>query len=139
MFAMLAKLLAGPIVDKVLDVFKSFQDRKATEAEIRGAVEQAVMSTIAEVSKSQANVIIAEINGADWLQRNWRPIVACSFAFVLLFYVLLMPMLVAWVGVPPVRTGDLILEWTFQIIMISIGGYIGGRSLEKIADKIIKK
>jgi hypothetical protein len=139
MFAFLAKLIAGPLIGKVFDVVKSFQDRKATEAEIRGEVEKVVLSVLSDVSKSQADVILAEIKGEDWLQRNWRPIVAISFAFTLLFYVLFMPILVAWVGVPPVRTGDLILEWTFQIILICLGGYIGGRSLEKVVGMVLRR
>jgi hypothetical protein len=139
MFAFLAKLVAGPLVGKIFDVVKSFQDRKATEAEVRGEVEKAVLSVLSDVSKSQADVILAEIKGENWLQRNWRPIVAVSFAFTLLFYVLLMPILVAWAGVPPVKTGDLILEWTFQIILVCLGGYIGGRSLEKVVSMVLRK
>lgn len=139
MFAFLAKIFAGPLVGKVFDLVKSFQDRKATEAEMRAEVEKVILETFADVSKSQADVIMAEMRGENWLQRNWRPIVAVSFAFILAFYALIMPAMVAWMGVPPVRTGDLILEWTFQIIMISLGGYIGGRTLEKVVSMVLRK
>lgn len=135
----LAKIFAGPLIGKVFDLVKSFQDRKATEAEMRAEVEKVVLGVFADVSKSQADVIMAEMRGENWLQRNWRPIVACCFAFILAFYALLMPVAVAWLGAPPVRTGDLILEWTFQIILISLGGYIGGRTLEKVVQMVLRK
>jgi hypothetical protein len=131
-FALLTKLLAGPLIDKVLNVFVSMQNRKATEAEVRAAVEKEILSTFSEVAETQASVLKAEITGEDWLQRNWRPIVAVSFSFVLLFYSLLMPILVSWFGVPPVRTGDLILEWTYDTVLLCLGGYIGGRTIEKV-------
>lgn len=139
MFAFLAKIFAGPLIGKVVDLVVSYQGRKATEAEMRAEVEKVIMGTFAEVSKSQADVIMTEMRGENWLQRNWRPIVAVSFAFILAFYALIMPAMVAWMGVPPVRTGDLILEWTFQIIMISLGGYIGGRTLEKVVSMVLRK
>jgi hypothetical protein len=139
MFAFLAKLIAGPLVGKVFDVVKSFQDRKATEAEVRAEVEKAVMGVIADVSKSQADVVMAEARGENWLQRNWRPMTAVAFSFTLVFYVLIMPIMVAWLGVPPVRTGDLILEWTFQIILVCLGGYIGGRSIEKVVSMVLRR
>jgi hypothetical protein len=139
MFAFLTKLIAGPLVGKVFDVVKSFQDRKATEAEVRAEVEKAVMGVIADVSKSQADVIMAEARGENWLQRNWRPMTAVAFSFTLVFYVLIMPIMVAWLGVPPVRTGDLILEWTFQIILVCLGGYIGGRSIEKVVSMVLRR
>lgn len=139
MLAILTKLLAGPLVEKLADVFISLQDRKATEAEVRAAVEKEVLSTLSEVTQAQASVLQAEIAGEDWLQRNWRPIVAMSFAFVLLFYSLIMPILVSWVGLPPVRTGDLILEWTYQTVLLTLGGYIGGRTVEKVVQMVKQK
>jgi len=139
MFAFLAKLVAGPLVGKIVDLVKGWQDRKATEAEMRAEVEKAILGTFAEVAKSQADVIMAETRGENWLQRNWRPCVAVCFAFIVAFYGLLSPILVGWFGFPPVRVGDQLLEWIMQAVMVCLGGYIGGRTLEKIVTTIVRR
>lgn len=135
MINFITRILAGPIVDAVTDVFKSFQNRKITESEMRSEVNKAVLSTFAEVSKTQASVIEAEMGG-NWLQRNWRPIVAVCFAAIVVFYGIILPILVGWFGFPPVRVGDQLLEWIMSAVTICLGGYIGGRSLEKIVSTL---
>ena len=139
MLGILAKLLAGPLIGKIVDLVISYQGRKLSEASIRAEVEQAILGVFAEVSKSQASIIEAEMRGEGWLQRNWRPIVAVSFAFVIAFYGIITPVMVSWFGVPPVRVGDDLLKWIMDAVVICLGGYIGGRSLEKIVTTIVRK
>jgi len=139
MLGFLAKLLAGPIVSKVMDLFKVWQANKLSEAELRSEVERAVLDSINEVSKTQASVIEAEIKGEDWLQRNWRPVVALAFAYIVFFYGLQMPIMVAWFNWSPVRVGDQLLSWIMDVVKICLGGYIGFRSLEKIVTTIVKR
>ena len=139
MMGLLFKFLGGPLVSGIVDVVKNHQNRKATEAEIKGEVSEAVMAAFSSVSEQQANVIIAEAQGESWLQRTWRPIVAISFAFVVVFYALILPIAVDWFGVPPVRVGDKLLEWVMSAVMLCLGGYIGGRSLEKIAKTVMSR
>ena len=132
MLAFLAKLVAGPLVGKVVDLVKGYQDKKLSEAALRAEVEKAILSTFADVAKTQGSVIEAEARGESWLQRNWRPIVAVAFAFIVVFYGLITPIAVGWFGAPPVRVGDQLLGWIMDAVVICLGGYIGGRSLEKI-------
>ena len=134
----LIKLVSGPLVKALMDLYKGYNQRQVTEAQLRRDLEKTVLGTFEEVAKSQADVIIAEAKGENWLQRNWRPMVAVAFAFIVFFYVLLMPILVAWFGIPPVRVGDQLLEWIKDIVIICLGGYIGGRTLEKIVEKFRK-
>lgn len=139
MLSILAKLIAGPLVGKIVDLFSAFQGRKVSEATLRAEVELAVLGTFEEVTKSQASVIEAEMRGEGWLQRNWRPMVAVSFAFIIVFYGLITPILVGWFGFPPARVGDDLLRWIMDACVICLGGYIGGRSLEKIVSTIVRK
>jgi hypothetical protein len=136
MLAILTKLVAGPLIGKVVDLVKGYQDKKLSEAALRAEVEKALLSTFAETIKTQGSVIEAEIRGESWLQRNWRPIVAICFAFIVFFYGIITPILVGWFGAPPVRVGDQLLEWIMQAVMVCLGGYIGGRSLEKIVSTL---
>lgn len=139
MISILAKLLAGPLIGKVVDLVISYQGRKLSEAAVRAEVEQTILGVFAEVSKSQASIIEAEMRGEGWLQRNWRPIVAVCFAFVIAFYGIITPIMVSWFGAPPVRVGDDLLKWIMDAVVICLGGYIGGRSLEKIVTTIVRK
>ena len=133
MFGLIARLLAGPIIGKVVDLFKIYKEGKLSELEVKAEVERAVMETIADVSKTQGDVIMAEMRGENWLQRNWRPMVAVAFAFIVVFYGLITPIMVGWFGWPPVRVGDILLLKIIDLVTICLGGYIGFRSIEKIA------
>lgn len=139
MWKLLTNLIAGPLVGKLVDLFASYQKRKATEAEFRAEVEKAILDTFDDVARSQADIIKAEMEGEGWLQRNWRPLVAVSFAFIILFYGLITPIMVGWFGFPPARVGDDLLKWIMDAVVICLGGYIGGRSLEKIVKMIVRR
>ncbi len=74
--------------------------------------------------KSQRSVLIAEITGESWLQRNWRPIV-----------MLLLTGLVSahWLGFTPPNISDAIVSELLAIVKVGLGGYVVGRSAEKVA------
>jgi hypothetical protein len=135
--ALLTKLLTGPLVSAVIDVFerarKAKMNRAAIEAELRRVMAERIARVAATEITARRDVIIAELKGESWLQRNWRPLVAISFAAVLLFYAIILPVAVDWFGAPPVRVGDRLLGWIMQTVMIALGGYIGGRTVEKVA------
>ncbi len=137
MYAWLARIFTGPLVDAIAGVVKSIESRKMTEAEVRGEIEKAVAATLRSTAatelEARRDVLIAELRGESWLQRNWRPMVAVAFAAVLLFYALILPIAVDWFGAPPVRVGDTLLGWIMRIVMVALGGYIGGRTVEKVA------
>lgn len=132
MLALLTKLLAGPLVDKIVGIFTAMQDRKLTEAEIRAKVETQVLETIGDVTRTQGDVIIAEMRGESPLQRLWRPITALLFVFIVFWFGFLQPLFVGWFGLPPLRVGDVLLLQIIELVKLCLGGYIGGRTLEKI-------
>ncbi len=136
MIGLLASVLGGPIVNGVMDLVKGFQERQMTEAEMRAEVEKAVLDTITEVTKSQADVIMAETRSEDWLTRNWRPIVALT-AFASYWYVIVLyPHLFAWGLMPQLGFGEAGLDNLFYLTVISVGGYVGGRTVEKVTGMI---
>lgn len=139
MLAILTKLVMGPLLGRLVDLYKSYNERQVTESQLRVDLEKTILGTFEEVSKTQGDVIMAEAKGENWLQRNWRPCVAVGFAFIVMFYGLLLPVSVDWLGAPPVRVGDALLKWIMDAVMLCLGGYIGGRSLEKIVGMIVNK
>jgi len=80
-----------------------------------------------EFGKLQASVINAEAGGDSWLQRNWRPLTMVTFVTLVV---------AKWLGwVAPGITEAMELK-LLDIIEIGLGGYIVGRSVEKVADKM---
>ena len=73
--------------------------------------------------ESQASIIKAEATGHSWLQRNWRPITMITF---LILVVLDSFGLLASKLAPE--------AWT--LLQIGLGGYVIGRSAEKIVPKV---
>ena len=72
----------------------------------------------------QTEIIVAEAKG-NWLQRSWRPILMLSFGFIVIYVKFIGPLF----GLP-IPT----LEVEFwELLKIGIGGYVVGRSAEKIA------
>jgi hypothetical protein len=136
MIGALVKILSGPIVDSITKVWVTKINKEVTEQELRAEVTQAVVEAIGGVSEHQASVLVAEAKGESWLQRNWRPMTGAALGFTVLFWAVIVPIAVDWLGFPEIRIGDLLLEWVFTGLLAFGSVYAGGRTLEKIADKI---
>jgi hypothetical protein len=72
--------------------------------------------------ESKSKVIEAEAKGESWLQRNWRPIAMLTF---------LVLVICDSFGLLAFRLSE--EAWT--LLQIGIGGYVVGRSGEKILKK----
>ncbi len=117
----LAKLLS-PLTDilgGVLD--KTIVDKNQVRQIKADFVNQVMLVKAAEL-EAQSQILVAEISGESWLQRNWRPI-------VMLFFVGLIGS--HWLGftAPGLTEGERLA--VFEIIKIGLGGYVLGRSAEK--------
>ena len=75
----------------------------------------------------QTEIIVAEAKG-NFIQRSWRPILMLSFGFIVIYVKFAAPLF----GLP---IPELEIEF-WELLKIGIGGYVVGRSAEKIADKI---
>jgi Holin of 3TMs, for gene-transfer release len=128
-------LMSGPI-SKVLDAYVKDQElRRKLEADLQGKLTE-------HLGKSEElgqAVVLAEIKSEDWLTRNWRPLVMLTLMGFIVFVGLVIPFLdfvfgspvtfnPRWAALPP-------QFWDF--LSIGVGGYIGGRTLEKVAGQVI--
>jgi|SRR3972149_3803817 len=76
------------------------------------------------IAQHQATVVSAEATG-NWLQRSWRPLTMLTFLVLVIlnqYGLMVIPL----------------SEEIWGLFKVGLGGYIGGRSLEKIAS-VIKK
>jgi len=135
----LAEAAMGPVLDVVKDLGGKWINKEISEEQFRTELQKAMLLAFSNLWAQRADVIKAEITSDDWLTRKWRPFTAITFAFVLVFYALLLPIAVDWLGAPPLRTSDVLLAHIVTLLTIAFTGYVGGRSAEKIADKILRK
>ena len=111
-------------IGKVIDnLFTSEEER----INAKNKIIQVLKEKELELQKMQTEIIIAEAKG-NWLQRSWRPILMLSFGFIVIYNKFAAP-LFGWTI--PVLEGEF-----WNLLQIGIGGYVVGRSAEKIADKI---
>ena len=111
----------GDVVD---NLFTSEEERLNARNKIFKVLQDAQL----ELQRMQTEIIVAEAKG-NWLQRSWRPILMLSFGFIII-YTKFISQLSTQLITPT-------LEPQFwQLLEIGIGGYVIGRSGEKIVDKL---
>jgi hypothetical protein len=93
-------------------------------------IEVLVIGVQAQLVQAKASIIIAEAQGASWIQRNWRPITMLTFVFIIANNYILVPYAVALTGPDVIPMLD-IPPGMWSLLTVGIGGYIGGRSYEK--------
>ena len=94
---------------------------KVLEGQIAAASQ--LMDYERQLLDSQTKIITAEAQGNSWMQRSWRPIT------MLTFLVLVVCDAFGWL---PFRLAS--EAWT--LLQLGLGGYVAGRSLEKIAPAV---
>lgn len=81
------------------------------------------------LNEAHSKIIIAEAQGHSWLQRNWRPILMIVIIAIVANNYLLYPYLSMFTSkVTVLKLPDAL----FNLMTIGVGGYIVGRSGEKI-------
>lgn len=95
-----------------------------------------VADKMMEILNGQKDIILAEAAGSK-LQRNWRPILALSFGFIVVSTYFIFPFMNIFIKNQEITSFILDLKsnnnfWTLLTVMI--GGYTISRGLEKITD-----
>ena len=119
--------ILGAILPKALDLIDKAVPDKAQAALIKSDLTSSILKNEAEFTKAAASAVLAEAQGESWLQRNWRPITMLWFIFLISAF---------WFGFVPVGMDVALVEKMFDIVMIGLGGYVFGRSAEKVAKEI---
>lgn len=124
------------IFEKITSIFKPAADlvdalhtsdderlkAKAILLEIQTRVVTDAIAYEAELLRSQASVITAEAKSDSWITRSWRPITMLTFVA-----------LIVWSQF----TGAAIPDQMWPLLTIGIGGYMGGRTLEKTVPGVV--
>ena len=115
-----------PAMEAIDAVHTSTEEKLQQKAQLLGLQTDFLVQALdyeQEQLKSKTAIILAEANSQSWLARNWRPItmltflaLVCADSFGLLAF----------------RLAD--AAWT--LLQIGLGGYVVGRSAEKITGGI---
>jgi hypothetical protein len=114
----------APIVGKVVaNLFPDPAERAKAEAE---ALRQ-LLEHQGEIEQAAAKIIQTEAASTHWLAANWRPLTMITFT------ALIVARWMGWVA-PNLSEAEYLKLWS--IIEFGLGGYVVGRSVEKIAPSI---
>ena len=128
--------LFKPAADLVDDLHTSKEEKltlKNKLNEIAAAAQGQVFDFVTKMAEHQAGVITAEATSGDAWVRRWRPALMWVLIAILVNNYLFAPWLHAFglTGAPVIVLPDKV--WT--LLEIGVGGYVLGRSGEKIADR----
>jgi hypothetical protein len=128
-------LMNGPI-NKVLDaVVKDQELRRKLQADL----ELKLTEHLGKAQELEQAIVMAEIKSEHWLTRSWRPILMLSLLGFILFVGLVIPFLDYLMGAPVTFNPrwQALPPQFWDFLSIGVGGYIGGRSLEKVAERAL--
>jgi hypothetical protein len=114
-----------PIVGDVLD--KIIPDPSAqAEAKVK-LMELAQKGEFTEMT-TRADIIKAETASESWLAQSWRPILMLTFGALIV---------ARWLGyaAPGISQEEILKLW--EIVQLGLGGYVIGRSAEKIVPQVV--
>jgi hypothetical protein len=114
----------APILGKVVgNLFPDPEQKARAEAEMM----KTLLAHQAEIESAAAKIIQTEAASQHWLAANWRPLT------MIIFVGLIVARWFGWAA-PNLSEAEYIKLWS--IVEFGLGGYVVGRSVEKIAPTI---
>jgi len=133
--------LAGPISSIINKFISKKEDQLLAQAEldkITSSFKEKILENQKSILEAQRDLIITEMQGSA-MQRNWRPALMWIIIFVIANNYLLAPFinhivtLCGGINVLPILE---LPDKLFNLMTIGLGGYVVGRSAEKIIPKL---
>jgi len=115
--------LVGNVIDKAIP-------DKAKAEELKAQITLAAMNEGAKELEGAVKIITAEAQGESWLQRNWRPLLMLWFAGLVGAH---------WLGFTPPNLPESVVINLLDIVQVGVGGYVLGRSAEKVTKAYVNK
>ncbi len=129
-------LLNGPVFS-ILD--KLIPDPNL-KAKLKAEITAKVLDARKEFESAQRDVVLAEISQGSMMTRSWRPILMYLVMLFLLIYGLVLPVFDLFTLNPVIfkpRWHE-IPDGMWNLLSIGVGGYIGGRTIEKVTSTVSK-
>ena len=110
---------------KVLDIVDDVVEDKDAANNLKFQIQKQLIETKSSELEAQTKIVLAEAQGS-WLQRNWRPLLLITFVGLVVAH---------WFGFTAPNIPESVQNSLLNIVMVGVGGYVMGRSAEKVADK----
>jgi hypothetical protein len=121
--------LTGDIFKKVGDSIDKLITSDEEKLILKNELQKMFISESLKSQELQSEIIKTEAKG-NFLQRSWRPILMLAFGFIVVYSKFIAPAF----GLP-----NTVLEGEFWgLLNLGIGGYVIGRSAEKIVQTVKK-
>lgn len=123
---MIAALLPAlvPILGKALG---NLIPDPAIKAQAEAEIAKQLLASSAELERAAGDIVLAEAKSEHFLAASWRPILMLTFGALIV---------ARWLGysAPGISEAEVLKLW--DIVQLGLGGYVIGRSAEKIAPQI---
>ena len=125
----------GQAIAGVTNLVGQFIEDKDKANELETAIKRKLLSLEQSVIDAQKEVIVAEATSQSFIARNWRPIMMLTFVFIIANNYIIFPYISLFGGtamvleIPPDMWG---------LLKIGVGGYVMGRSGEKMVESYAK-
>jgi len=116
----------APVAGLIDDLHTSDEEKESLRLEfykLQFGIFEKTMEYENKLLEAKSNIVVAEAQGGSWLQRSWRPIT------MLVFLCLVVADSFGWLASP-------LADEAWTLLQIGLGGYVVGRSIEKISPKI---
>lgn len=105
-------------------------------ADLAIAAELAALEYDKQLVQSRADIIVAETKSESWLTRNWRPLLMVSFIGIIVNNYVIHPYISLFFPGNSVALEIPVDMWS--VIKIGTGGYLVGRTGEKVIPQVVE-
>ena len=116
------------------DVVKKIIPDSDKSAEIEREIRLALLEHTDSLEKMRGEIVLAEAKSQHWLTASWRPLLMMVAIAIIAMNYLVFPIIA--IGYPTIMNHVLELpDQLWNLLTLGVGGYIVGRSGEKMVDK----
>ena len=131
---MIISEIAKGIVQPLFGTIDKFIEDKDLAAKLKSELEAQALANAKSEMEAKRDILVAEISGESEAQRNWRPHLMYLIMGLFVFNGVAVPILAAFgYTLPTLEAWNAIPGELWDVLMVGLGGYIGGRTLEKVA------
>jgi|TARA_Y100000296_G_scaffold75841_1_gene95896 hypothetical protein len=122
----------GPIAKLIAKTVDKAVPDKDLKEKLKHEINTQLLTSGTDEMKAASKIILAEAQSGSWLTSSWRPALMWICIIVIFNNFILMPFINIIFGTSLILS---IPDPMWNLLTIGVGGYIAGRSGEKIAQK----
>tara|TARA_R110000765_G_scaffold42539_1_gene89815 strand:+ start:197 stop:682 length:486 start_codon:yes stop_codon:yes gene_type:complete len=131
----LTELFGGKIVEDVGAAIDGLSTSNEEKSEAKNKIAKTVLDSLNRLGDAQRDVLVTELKG-NAIQRMWRPLTMLAFVFIVIFHFFIYPLIKVFN--PELPQLPVLEAYFWELLKIGLGGYVVGRSVEKVAETMTK-